>query len=148
MHVEEGMNFGDGHKVAGVLCHDRGELEKTAGAVRDFVTTGQKGGLVAYTAAALVSNGIPPETAQEVISVIANYREEPEPPAMFRWAAGDVAESGRRKRMEALDELMGALAGATAIAKGNAAPAGSDRTEEKTAPVIVAGRVREDRYGE
>jgi hypothetical protein len=140
MHVEEGLTFGDGHKLAGVLCHDRGELEKTAAMVREFVATGKKDGLVAYTAAALVSNGVPAATVQEVISVIVSFQEEPEPPAMFRWAAGDVAESRRRRRMNALDEMMRAVAMATMADGRNAVPGDSGMEAVKTAPVIVAGQ--------
>ncbi|HEY3273110.1 MAG TPA: hypothetical protein VGJ92_05070 [Methanocella sp.] len=120
----DGMpSFGDGHTVAGKICYEKGELDKAAAAVGEFVATGKKDGLATLTMAALLKNNLPPEAVQKVVSIVIDYNEEPEPPVLLKWAVGDMDEARRKKRMAAVNEMMAAAADACA-ANGHAAGAG------------------------
>jgi hypothetical protein len=112
--------FGDGHTVAGAICFEKGELDKTARTVEEFVTTGKKDGLVTLVMAALIKNGIPPETVQNVVSVVIDYREVREPPVLFKWALGDLGEVTRRERMAAVNVMMSAAVAAVSHVNGPA----------------------------
>jgi hypothetical protein len=105
-------SFGDGHTVAGRICFEKGEIEKVSATIEEFVATGKKDGLATLTMATLLKNDIPLETVQKVISVIVDYREEREPPVLFRWAVGDLDAARRKKRMEAVDKMIAAAADA------------------------------------
>jgi hypothetical protein len=107
------LPFGDGHTVAGAICFEKGELDKVAKTVEEFVTTGKKAGLVTMTMAALLKNGVPPETAQKVVSVVVDYPDEREPPVLFRWALGDRDAAGQGKRLTAVNEMTAAAVAAT-----------------------------------
>jgi hypothetical protein len=110
--------FGDGHTVAGAICFEKGELDKTARMVEEFVTTGKKDGLVTLMMAALIKNDIPQETVQKVISVVIDYRESREPPVLFKWALGDLDEVTRRERMTAVNQMMTAALAAISSVNG------------------------------
>lgn len=110
------LPFGDGHTVAGAICFEKGELDKTARMVEEFVKTGKKDGLVTMTMAALIKNDIPMETVQKVVSVVIDYREIREPPVLFKWALGDIDEVARRERLVAVNEMMSAAVAAAAVA--------------------------------
>jgi hypothetical protein len=125
--------FGDGHTVAGKLCYEKGELEKAAATVGEFVTTGKKDGLATLTMAALIKNDVSLETVQKVVSVVIDYRDEPEPPVLLKWALGDLDEARRRKRMTAVNEMMAAAAAAVSSVNGHATEVVSVKAD-KTAP--------------
>jgi hypothetical protein len=114
------LPFGDGHTVAGAICFEKGALDKTARAVEEFVTRGKKDGLVTLTMAALIKNDIPLETVQKVVSAVIDYREVREPPALFKWALGDLDEARSRARLAAVNQMMAAAAVAVSPVNGPA----------------------------
>jgi hypothetical protein len=113
--------FGDGHTVAGAICFEKGELDKTARMVEEFVKTGKKDGLVTLMMAALFENDIPPEIVQKVVSVVIDYHEIREPPVLFKWALGDLDEVTRRDRLAAVNGMMTAATAAVSSVNGLAA---------------------------
>ena len=115
--------FGDGHTVAGAICFEKGELDKTARTVEEFVTTGKKDGLVTLMMAALIKNDIPPETVKKVLSGVIDYREVREPPLLFKWALGDLDEVVQRERLAAVNEMMAAATAAVSSVNGHATEA-------------------------
>jgi hypothetical protein len=123
--------FGDGHTVAGALGFEKGELDRTARMVEEFVTTGKKDGLVTLMMAALIKNDIPQETVQKVISVVVDYRENREPPVLFKWALGDLDEVTRRERMGAVNQMMTAALAAISSVNG---PATGAMKADQTGP--------------
>jgi hypothetical protein len=76
------------------------------------VEDGRKSGLIAYTAAMLTGNGLPPETIQDVISAVIDHKDEPEPLAILTWATGDIRAENRRKRRQAVDRMITAAGSA------------------------------------
>ena len=111
--------FGAGHTVAGTICLIRGTLGKGRRDGRGIRRRPERtDGLATITIAALIKNDVSPETVQKVISVVVDYRDEPEPPVLFKWALGDLDEARRRKRMTAVNEMMAAASAAVSSVNG------------------------------
>jgi hypothetical protein len=133
----EGKEFGDGHKVTGVLSYEKGELEKAAAKVGEFVETGRKDGLITLTTMALTRNGVPPEAVESVISIIINYTEDPVPPVALRWAVGDRESAGRMRRAKAAEAMLAAAVAAIGAESGRTGDNGN-AGPEKIIPAIPA----------
>jgi len=103
------------------------------------VTTGKKDGLATLTMAALFKNDVPPETVQKVLSVVIDYRDEPEPPVLLKWALGDLDEARRRKRMAAVNEMMAAAAAAVSSVNGFATEAVTAKADQTVPGKIPEG---------
>lgn len=112
MPVDGAQMFGEGKNVAESLRYDRGELKNATGKVEEFVVEGKKDGLVALMAAALTGNGVPVDRVQSVIAIIVDHEDEKEPPAMFKWAVGNINEANRKKRLKAVNEMIAAAVSA------------------------------------
>jgi hypothetical protein len=121
MRVDGAQKFGDVQKIAASLGFNKGELKNAASKVEDFVMDGKKDGLVAIMAAALIRNDVPVDRVQGVISAIVDHEDEREPPLMFRWAAGNVRDANRKKRLKAVGGMMEAAASAMNNVKSPAA---------------------------
>ncbi len=106
MPVDGGQIFGDEKKVTGRLHYEGSELKNATAKVEEFVRDGRKEGLIALMAAALIGNGVPVDEVQGVIRVIVDHEDEREPSAMFKWAAGNVYDANRKKRLKAVNEMM------------------------------------------
>ncbi len=104
----EPQKFGDGHRAASSLNDHKGPLKNAAAKVDDFIRDGKKDGLIALIASALIGNDVPVETIQAVISIIVEHEDEKEPPAIFKWAMGNINEANRRKRVKAVEAMMAA----------------------------------------
>jgi len=120
MPVDGSQMFGDGGKAAGRLRYDKGELKNAAAKVEDFVMKGKKEGLIAIMAAALVGNAVPVDKVQDVIAIIVDHEDEKEPPAMFKWAIGNVYDANRKKRLKAVNDMMAAAVTAVDGARATA----------------------------
>lgn len=91
------------------LYSDKAELEKAAEEVESFVEEGKKGGLVMLMATALIDNDVPADEARPILSIIIDHKDEADPPAMFKWAVGNISEANRKKRMRAVNDMMAAI---------------------------------------
>ncbi len=137
LRANEGEEFGNGHKVTGVLRYEKGDLEMAATKVGEFVETGRKDGLITLAMIALTRNGVPAEAIENVISVIVSYTDDPTPPAAFRWTVGDRDENLRTKRTKAAEAMLAAAV--AAISAGRDGASDSENVEpDKILPAIVA----------
>ena len=125
LRANEGEEFGDGHKVTGVLRYEKGDLEMAAAKVGEFVETGRKDGLITLATMALTRNGVPAEAIENVISVIVSYTDDPTPPAAFRWAVGDRDEVLRTKRAKAAEAMLAAAVATMSAGRDGASDSGN-----------------------
>ncbi len=142
LRTEGGQEFGDGHKVTGVLRFEKGELETAASKVGEFVETGRKDGLITLTTMALAMNGVPSDAIESVISIIINYAEDPVPPAVFRWAAGDRDAAGRMKRAKVAEEMLAATVKAISAYGDRAGDSGKAGPEKIIPPIAAVTSVK------
>lgn len=91
---------------------DKVEMEKAAMDVRAFIDDGKKEGLILRLTTALVNNNVPENKARPVLSIIIDHENVKEPPAMFKWAVGNIEASNRKSRSKAVDAMMTAMASA------------------------------------
>lgn len=95
-----------------VLYSDKAELDEATGEVRAFVDGGQKEGLVMRMATVLNNNDIPANKSGRILSIIIDHKDMSEPPAMFKWAVGNINETNRKNRQKAVDDVMAAMVSA------------------------------------
>jgi hypothetical protein len=112
MPVDGSQLFGNEEKVAKSLHYDTGELKAATAKVEEFVNGGKKEGLITLMASALIGNGVPADTVSSVIAVIVDHEDEKEPPAMLKWAVGNIYDANRKKRLKAVNEMMAAAVSA------------------------------------
>jgi hypothetical protein len=127
--------FREGHTVVGAICFEKGELNKAAKMVEEFLLTGKKDGLVTPMMAALMKNDLPPEAVQKVVSRIIDYREPPEPPVLFKWALGDLDEVTRRELPAVVNKMMAAAVAAVSTVNS---PAAGAMKADQAGPIKLA----------
>lgn len=137
LRADGGYEFGDGHKVTGVLRYEKGDLETAAAKVGEFVENGRKDGLITLTTMALARNGVPPDVAENVISILLNYAEDPVPPVGLRWAVGDRDATGRMNRAKIAESMLAAAVTAIGAESGRTGDSGN-AGPEKIMPAIPA----------
>jgi len=67
----------------------------------------------------LIDNGVPADASRPILSIIIDHEDDKEPPAMFKWAVGNINEANRKKRLEAVNDMTAAMVSAIDTA-GNA----------------------------
>jgi hypothetical protein len=65
-----------------------------------------------------------------VVSVVIDYRDEPEPPVLLKWALGGLDEARRKKRMAAVNEMMAAATAAVSSVNGYVTEAGTTEADQ------------------
>ncbi len=112
---------------------DKAELEKATAEVNSFINEGKKEGLVMLMATALIDNGVPAATSRSILSIIIDHEDDKEPPAMFKWAVGNINEANRKKRLEAVNDMTAAMVSAIDTA--------GDAVKKHNGPDMVRQRV-------
>ncbi len=102
----------DGRTWLAGAYSDKAELEKATYEVNAFVNEGKKEGLVMLMATALLDNGVPADTSRPILSIIIDHADDKEPPAMFKWAVGNINEANRKKRLDAVNQMTAAMVSA------------------------------------
>lgn len=92
-----------------VAYSDKAELEKATFEVDSFINEGKKEGLVMLMATALIDNGVSSDTSRSILSIIIDHEDDKDPPAMFKWAVGNINEANRKKRLDAVNNMTAAM---------------------------------------